>query len=370
MSDTLCLTFAEELGESRGSQFLYQIDPLTDRRWDEFLEKHPRASVFHSKPWLDALRRTYGYKSVAYTTCAPNEDLYNGVVFCTIDSWLTGRRLVSLPFSDHCEPLIDRADDMRSFGEFLQQEAGRNTLRYIEVRPLEPLNFANALHQSTLTYSFHRLDLAPDLATLFQNCHKSSTQRKIRRAERERLQYQEGSSEVFLDVFYRLFCVTRRRHSIPPQPKRWFRNLANCLGDALKIRIANKDDHPLAAMITISHKDTLVYKYGCSDPRFNSLGGMHLLFWRSIQEAKNSGLRFLDFGRTDADQTGLSTFKSRWGASCSLLMYRRYTASGAATHIFDPRPPDWKTKIAKKVFAYSHPRVLSAMGNFLYKHIG
>ena len=35
----------------------------------------------------------------------PDEPLENGFLFCRVESWLTGRRLVSLPFSDHCEPL-------------------------------------------------------------------------------------------------------------------------------------------------------------------------------------------------------------------------------------------------------------------------
>ena len=370
MSDTLCLTSVEELIGTCVAKHLYQIDPLRDCRWAGFLERHPRASVFHTKAWLESLRRTYGYKPIAYTTSAPNQDLDNAVVFCSVDSWLTGRRLVSLPFSDHCEPLLDGAEDLRLFGEFLQHEIGQNVVRYIEMRPLESLNIATGLHQSTLTYTFHRLDLASDLGTLFRNFHKGSTQRKIRRAAREHLEYKEGSSESLLDEFYRLFCLTRRRHSIPPQPKRWFRNLMNCLGEALKIRVAGKHGRIVAAMITISHKDTLVYKYGCSDPRFNNLGGMHLLFWKSIQEAKNSGLRFLDLGRTDAGQTGLSTFKSRWGASSSALTYRRYAALGTAAHIFDPPVTDWKSRIAKQVFAHSHPRVLSVMGSLLYKHVG
>ncbi len=370
MSDTLCLTSVEELIGTCVAKHLYQIDPLRDCRWAGFLERHPRASVFHTKEWLESLRLTYGYKPIAYTTSAPNQGLDNAVVFCSVDSWLTGRRLVSLPFSDHCEPLIDTADALGLFDEFLQQETGRNAWRYIEMRPLRPVNFATALHQSTVTYTFHQLDLGADLETIFRNFHKGSTQRKIRRAERDHLQYEEGSSAPLLEAFYQLFSLTRRRHSIPPQPRQWFRNLMNCFGDALKIRVARKDGRPIAGMMMLRHKDTLVYKYGCSDSRFNSLGGMHLLFWRSIQDAKNSGLRFLDFGRTDAGQTGLSTFKSRWGASSSVLTYRRYTASGATTHIFDPPATNWKSRIAKQIFARSHPRILSAMGNLLYKHIG
>ena len=32
--------------------------------------------------------------------------------FAEMKSWLTGRRLVSLPFSDHCEPLVDSEEDL------------------------------------------------------------------------------------------------------------------------------------------------------------------------------------------------------------------------------------------------------------------
>src|SRR5207249_11725988 len=61
-------------------------------------------------------------------------------------------------------------------------------------------------------------------------------------------------------------------------------------------------------------KNTLVYKYGGSDVSYNRLGGMHLLYWNSIQDAKRWGLRFFDLGRTDVQQAGLVIFKKRWGA--------------------------------------------------------
>ena len=89
----------------------YELDPLHDPRWGALVDSHPRASVFHSTSWLRALQTVYGYEPVVVTTCPPGARLTNGVVFCRIKSWLTGRRVVSLPFSDHCEPLVDTADE-------------------------------------------------------------------------------------------------------------------------------------------------------------------------------------------------------------------------------------------------------------------
>src|SRR5216684_7067811 len=92
---------------------IYQIDPTKDKRWSDLVERHPKASVFHAVGWLEALRNTYGYDPVAFTTSSPSGELNNGFVFCRVNSWLTGRRLVSLPFSDHCEPLVDTDDELK-----------------------------------------------------------------------------------------------------------------------------------------------------------------------------------------------------------------------------------------------------------------
>ena len=50
------------------SMRFYQIDPTKDARWAELVERHPKASVFHTVGWLKTLRRTYGYEPVAFTT--------------------------------------------------------------------------------------------------------------------------------------------------------------------------------------------------------------------------------------------------------------------------------------------------------------
>jgi lipid II:glycine glycyltransferase (peptidoglycan interpeptide bridge formation enzyme) len=370
MYDALMDECAVVPAEGSATRLLYRIDPLKDPRWELFLNDHPHASVFHSRAWLEALRRTYGYDSIAYTTSSPAEDLQNGVVFCRVESWLTGRRLVSVPFSDHCAPLIRNPEDARFFFKSLEEEAREGKWRYIEMRPLETVWTAGPDWHSAMAYTLHQLDLTPDLQTLFNNFHKSSVQRKVRRAEREGLEYQEGTTRSLLDSFYHLLAITRRRHQVPPQPKAWFQNLSDCFGESLKIRIASKGDRPVAGMLTIRYKDTLVYKYGGSDTRFNNLGGMHLLYWKAMQDAKNSGLRTFDLGRSDYGQDGLITFKSRWGAKQSVLTYIRFGVAGNAEHVFDPSGTSWKMRIVKQVFAHAPTRILSALGSILYKHVG
>jgi hypothetical protein len=348
----------------------YRFDPLNDSRWEDFLQRHPRASLFHSSAWLSALRETHGYEAIAYTTSRPGNALENAIVFCKVESWLTGRRLVSIPFADHAQPLVDSEDHAMAIGATLEGDLEREGWDYLEIRPLLLFSAMGALHQKTVTYSYHLLDLNPGLNKLFENLHKSSIQRKIRRAEREGLAYREGSSQEFLDQFYRLFLLTRRRHNLPPQPKVWFANLMNSFEKALKIRLAYKDDRPVAAIMTIVYKDAISYKYGASDARFNHLGGVPLLLWKTIEDAKSMGARFLDFGRTNADQPSLMTFKNRWGASQSVLMYSRYSDSQCATHFFDSSETNWKSNWAKYILSHLPQSLVSKTGEMFYRHAG
>jgi len=173
-----------------------------------------------------------------------------------------------------------------------------------------------------------------------------------------------------LDYFYTLQANTRKRHSRPPQPKQWFNNLIEGMGDALKIRVAFHGNRPVAAVITICHKDTMVYKYGGSDPDSNKLGGVHMLLWRAIQEAKSSGLRFFDFGRSEVTHEGLITFKKRWGATQSDLIYSRYGLSDEVAHMFESSGTNWKSKVAHYLLSHMQPSLLSMAGRVLYRHVG
>src|SRR5215813_478006 len=122
------------VGEGGSTPAVYQIRPLDDSRWNKFLLKHPRASVFHTVAWLKSLHRTYGYEPVAFTTSPVGQELQNALVACRVDSWLTGRRLVSLPFSDHCEPLIDGVANRNAVMASVQRELTDHKLAYIEIR--------------------------------------------------------------------------------------------------------------------------------------------------------------------------------------------------------------------------------------------
>ncbi len=359
----------EVIGSEQHGAIVREIDPLTDGRWPEFVASHPQSSIFHTRGWLEALQTTYGYRPVVYTTSLGSA-LENGVVFCKVESALTGKRLVSLPFSDHCQPLAS-GDDLQVIFKHLQNQRVQQRLRYVELRPLlwksavapEQRGFS----ESNRT-SFQKIDLTPELNSIYRKFHDSCIRRKIKRAERESLVYESGRSAALLDKFRTLLLLTRRRHKLPPQPAAWFRNLVHSLGNQIEIHVVSKGNVPAASIITLRHKNQATYKYGCSDGQFNSLGGTPLLFWKVIQQAKETGAEEFDLGRSDFADPGLIAFKEHLGATSTELRYYR-----------NPPPPPQNAKPeavkgryawARDAFARLPDFVLQTTGELLYRHLG
>jgi CelD/BcsL family acetyltransferase involved in cellulose biosynthesis len=90
---------------------------------------------------------------------------------------------------------------------------------------------------------------------------------------------------------------------------------------------------------------------------------MALLFWKTIQEAKEQAFDELDFGRSDSDNLGLIAFKDHWGATSSSLTYWKYPRTQASS--------SWMNNRVMRRAASAAPDILLRVaGKLLYKHIG
>ena len=346
----------------------YQIDPTQDVRWSRFIQTHANASIFHTVGWLQALRKTYGYEPVVFTTSSARSELKNGLVFCRIKSWLTGRRLVSLPFSDHCEPLYESVEDLQFLIRYLKACLEQQGLKYLEIRPVDA-NFGQTGASLSLSpaalYSLHILDLRPELRDLFGALDRDSIQRRIQRADRAALVEKCGRSDDLLKDFYTLFVITRARHGVPPVPISWFHNLIDGVGESVELRLAYTNGRAIAGILTLQFRDRLYYKYGCSDTRFKKLGATPWLFWRAITQAKSNGITKFDMGRTEHDNPGLLRFKNHWVPRPERLTYWKFPNEPSFQAVVG-----WKSRATKRALAFMPLVLKMAVGKIAYRHVG
>jgi len=97
------------------------INPLLFPSWDEQILQYADYSIFHTSGWIKTIRETYSYDP-QFFVAKHNESFTAAIPMMTIESFLTGRRAVSLPFSDYCEPLISEGINIKELFDFIVTE--------------------------------------------------------------------------------------------------------------------------------------------------------------------------------------------------------------------------------------------------------
>lgn len=341
---------------------LETLDPLSDPRWAELVGSAPAALIFHHPLWLRLLRDHYRCEISAWALAQAGGGLVAGLPFALMRSRLAGTRLVALPFSTTCPLLVAPAAHFRD-GEFVRELASP-ALRGgmdLEIRA----GFA-APHGAQITRTFveHRLALDADMGTLskrFSRSQKSS----IAKAVREGVTVERRTDTDALRRFYRLHLATRRRLGLPTPSKRFILRYTDLFSAGLGfVMLAQRQGRDAAAAVFLASGGTLTYESGASDLRYLGARPNNLLFSEVIRWALESGHHTLDFGRTDADNTGLLKFKASWGATPSPLHYCRFGSPM-------PSPSSGRARAAlSKTISHAPPVFGRLVGAGYYRHFG
>jgi hypothetical protein len=342
---------------------LFMIDPLHVAQWDESLRSLPDYSFFHTASWATVLRESYDYQPV-YFTIREQAALKALLPCMAVNSALTGKRGISLPFTDYCEPIAPNA---AHFGEMFHAATAfgkKQHWKYLEFRGGEAFF---RTEEPSASYYGHILDLTAGSREIFSNL-RDSTRRNIKKAEKENIRVAISTSPDAMKEFCRLNAITRRGHGLPPQPRHFFQ----CVYDHILAKnlgfivLASSEGAAIAANVYFHTGDTVIYKYGASDRAYQHLRVNHLIMWEAVKWGGDQGYKRLCFGRTEPENEGLRQFKTGWGARESLINYYRYDLQKDA-FVKESRSVN---PLFKKIFGKLPVPVLKTLGNILYRHVG
>jgi len=339
------------------------ISPITHPAWDEILLRTPGASFFHSSAWARVLSESYGY-SPRYFTVMDNDKVLALIPVMEVKSYLTGKRGVSLPFTDFCDPIIDDQISVGNLFTFAKDFGKDQGWRYLEVRG-KGYQFEKFL--ASASFYRHILPLADGREALFHRFRKG-TKSSIKKAEKDGVKVEMFTSIESLREFYKLNCITRKFHGLPPQPWRFFELLhRSVLSKGLGIVIlAYYEGFCIAGGVFLNFGDTAVYKYGATDRRHQSLSATTLIVWEAIKFYIERKAKMLCLGRTDQLNEGLRTFKRGWGATEQEISYYRYDFEKGAFVSATSGVKGFHNKIFNKMPL----PILNRIGNILYRHVG
>lgn len=339
------------------------LDPASDRRWEAFLDRCPGAEVFHHPQWLCLLRDRYRYAMTAVCVEDADGGIAAAVPLARVRSPLTGSRLVALPFSDTCAPLLRVGASPASEAALAQALRDEQRHRGIDLEVRAPVR---GLGGSTgRCFHHHVLPLGKDHQAVQDGFSKSQVRRGTRKAIREGVTVEQAKDRAALDAFFRLHLQTRRRQGVPTQPRRFIRDFEGLFRRGLGfVMTARWEGRPIAAAIFLTYNGTLTYKYGASDRPYLDKRPNQLLFSEAIRWGCANGMHTLDFGRTDLDNEGLRSFKRSWGAEERTLAYTRLEARPRRSRV---AAPSGRLRV---VIQRSPAGVGQLVGAALYKHFG
>jgi FemAB-related protein (PEP-CTERM system-associated) len=327
-------------------------------------------SFYYDPRWLEILTTFYGYRITRLTTTDKEGQITGFLPLCSVNSPLTGRRLVSLPFSDQC-PLL--AVDETSAIDLVERAidlARQRKVKYLELRAgaNELLAQRPDLTESNL-YANWSIPLSGRTEDAWSKLRKP-VQRQIKKSQKDGVQIRVAEKREDMFLYYNLHLQTRaKKHGMPVQSRKYFATLWDtfAVSDTLRLLLAEYEGNTIAGIILFASGTTLHYSYGASDEKYLKLAPNNLLFWNAITWGCEHGYKAFDLGRTARDNEGLMEFKRRWGAVEEPLPYYYYpqTAGLASTSESSRKFRLLTTTWRKLPLAVTAP-----LGGWLYKHVG
>jgi hypothetical protein len=339
-----------------------EINPLPYGVWDPLLSSVPGTSFFHTAAWARVLHETYGHRPL-YLARLVDDQLEEALPIMEVSSLVAGRRGVSLPFTDFCLPLKPSARLGAGLFEQAIQTGYKRGWRYLECRGS---NYGWLTGTPSLNFYGHVISLQQELDDLFKKLD-SAVRRGIRKAQNAKLQVEFSTTLEAMRTFFSLHCQTRRRHGLPPQPSRFFANIARHVlaGEHGFVCTARLEQRPIAAAVFLHHGRQAIYKFGASDFAFQHLRANNLVMWEAIRRYAGEGFENLHLGRTSLSNEGLRRFKLGFGAREEKIQYYKFDFAKSDFVTDTDRAEGW----FNRVFRLLPPGLLRLAGKILYPHL-
>ncbi|MDN5205416.1 GNAT family N-acetyltransferase [Fulvivirgaceae bacterium BMA10] len=336
-------------------------DPIKIPDWNDKMEKIDDSSFFHSSNWAEVLHKTYGYEPV-YLTIWNKEQIVGLVPFMAIRSFLTGRRAVSLPFSDYTLPLLPEGISWKKLWSKIITQAEPYNWKTIELR-----GGGNDISDVASTFFYvHHISLQQDKEALFKNFNRN-TRTNIKKAEKEGLRVVVRNDAEAIDKFFKLNCINRKKLGVPPQPRFFFDNIYKYifepgLGEVVMIY---QDENLVSAGMVFFFNKKVIFKYSALNYTYQSLRSNNLMVWEMIKRYSANGFESFCFGRTDPANEGLRRYKNNFGSVENVLNYYKFDLTKNEQVKSDPEV----SELMKSLMQRSPVWLLKWVGSALYKHM-
>jgi CelD/BcsL family acetyltransferase involved in cellulose biosynthesis len=328
--------------------------------WSSVID-HRFCSLFSSPLWIETLFRTYGFQ-ISASAVIEHGKVEDAILFSQISD-LRGERIVCLPFSDYCDPLVEDFELWNELIEPILKLRVPVTLRCLNNETPEK----DPRFKTVGRAMWHGIELGQSEEELWAGLSGSARQ-NIRRAKRDGVVVREARSLEAVRAFHRLHSYLRKsKYRLLAQPIAFFENLYESFapGEGLTVLLAELEGEPVAGIFFLEWGDTLYYKFNASADQRSRPND--LLVWEGIRLGQRRGLALLDFGLSDLSQPGLIRYKGKFATREKSIVLLRWQPPDYA----DPRGEQLGQTFSRITHLLTDPgvpdEITRAAGDALYR---
>jgi len=294
-----------------------------------------------------------------------------GLPVFVVNSWLTGTRLVSVPFATLSDPLISSKEEFEILFSEVLRLSDHLKIPRTHIKTLHASKFIEEPRMAIdRFYVSHYFSLNGTPHKLLERFHLTAVRQPIQKLRTTGLKFQTGLDEEDLKAFYLLYDKTRRRLGLPTQPYRFFTALWDTFMPVgrLSLCLAKLEGRLLAGHIYFKFNGRYSMEFEGWDRDFRHLTPNHFLIWEAIKIACLEGYKVFDFGRTSPNEHGLMKFKERWGTK--VIELPEYFHPGEKAIDYNKKERSTSYEIIRQFCRYAPEAIRNPFNEFCYRHLG
>ena len=309
---------------------------------DGFVRQHSDSTPFHLTGWLKGVETGTGQQA----HCLIAESKVNGIQgilpLHKVRSPLFGRALVSSGFAVGGGILAINQGVAERLAEEAWKLAEAENYPTLELRG-GPLLHAPWIVKSDAHASFARPLTNDDEAELLAIPRKQRAE--VRKGLDKDFVIAVGNARRDLEWHYRVYSESVRNLGTPVFPKALMAGVLGAFGDDADILTVLHDGTPVASVLSLYHKGTVMPYWGGGVFAARALRANDVMYYALMNHARRRGCVAFDFGRSKIG-SGAFSFKKNWGFEPQPLSYAVRTAGGSEPRDINPNSPKYKAQIA------------------------
>lgn len=328
------------LGNKKALLDIFIADSGYDKKWLEFLDKHPQGSIYHHPLWLKVLENESGQKIVKLVCMNENDEIVGIFPLQYTKGFPFGvggvpgaKRLSSLPRSPVGGPLTIDSTVAKLMIEKAVSLLKNDSDKLLQIKSYEI--DLNEKVESLNKFLWREIYIKtipeyPDEIRFGNSRNHAAVKRAVNKAKRSGVIFRVADSEEDLRKWYPLYLDTMRFHTTPARSFDFYKDIWEQLKPKglMQLVLAELEENEkkiiIAGSVLFFYNKVVTYAFNGSSRKHLELRPNDILHWQAIFNAQIEGYKYYDLGEVSKNHQSLAAYKKKWGSDIREMYHYYY----------------------------------------------